>query len=411
MNKKQSVSKSKKNKTEANPKRTVTVLVSVFLSVILVFGLTLGAVYAVRVLGSVVTYNGMHMDKGVATYLAVTNKNFFMSKLGFAAQDTPVFWATDATDGKTYGELLSEDTEEYIRFVMLGSYRFDRSRGLTSEERTAIKNAVRSRLEYVADGSVSRFNEMAKPMGFDYNDFMRATEMMYKAECAIEAVYGTNGEALTSPAYSALCDEYYSTFSYVRIVFIRTETEFKVDEDGNRIKGDNGEDETRELSDDEKADRLADIEEMRRAIEAFNTGSDRAMSDIYFNTFLERYSYDYSQDLSGHMLSSLSDYSIELSQYCYDVVKEALAMETESFSEAEYPDGVAFIYRMQNPEGAYTLGSLSEFFEDFYKDCASYQYSKYFASVSDGVVFKEGYYGIDLGFLPKNDILIASIEF
>jgi hypothetical protein len=117
--------------------------------------------------------------------------------------------------------------------------------------REEIDRQIEETLSYRAGGSKAEFNKKTEAMGFDFSDFCEAQEILYKAERAGVAIYGENGEVLASDSYLGLCNNYLKNhYSHVKLLFIRTRDDFAVDEDGNRIEGDEG-DELRDLTEAE----------------------------------------------------------------------------------------------------------------------------------------------------------------
>ena len=45
---------------------------------------------------------------------------------------------------------------------------------------------------------MSKFDELSSPMGFDFDDFTKGCEIIYKARRAQTAIYGESGSVLAS---------------------------------------------------------------------------------------------------------------------------------------------------------------------------------------------------------------------
>ena len=405
------------NKTKVRAKvRPLRVLIIVFLSLVLCFGAVFGIIAAVRNAKAVMKYGSVYLSEGVASYLAATYKTSFIKGLGIDVYDSPEFWEREFRDGVSYGELLREETESYIRQVVAGTYLFDRYTSLTRDEKKAIKRAAEEKLDYLYNSDKNAFNESAGSMGFDYSDFEEATEMLYKYSRARSAIYGSEGEVLSSSAaYYGQCDRYYEKYSHVKLLFIRTETEYVTDENGNRVT-ENGKDKTEPLNSADRAQRLADISAIATAIEALKTGENMQMTPLLFDTYLEKYSYDDEFDKGGYYFAPDSAYTAlylnnpeGITDY-KAIAKTALEMEEGEYAKVQYNDGICYIYKYEREERAYTISRYSEFFEDFYSLAADYLYYENLKVIASEVDVREKFYNIDPALIPKNAYVIAKVE-
>ena len=198
--------------SEQKSKRLFVIATAAFLCLVLTVAIIFGAVGIVRGQRSVMRYKGIYLQDGVANYLAATYKYDFMSSLkrgGVDSYDSHYFWDSESTDGRTWGEVLTENTEKYLKRVIVGSYLFDRNTRLNKSDKEIIAKAIDEVIEYRADGSVEKFNEMAEEMGFTYRDFVKAAELIYKYEMAEAVSFGYDGSALKSGGFSAECNEYF----------------------------------------------------------------------------------------------------------------------------------------------------------------------------------------------------------
>lgn len=403
-----------KNERRKSNKRLLIILISVFLGAVVCFGAVFGIIAAAKSGRAVMKYKGTYVSPGVANYLAATHKTHFIASLGIEVFDSPEFWASQCKDGRTYGELLAEDTERYIREVVAGSYIFDRYTSLTSSEKKAIKNAVKSRIDYLFDGDMDEFSRVAATMGFDYADFLEATKMLYKHKNAKAAIFGSDGSNLLG-AY-ADCDKYYEKYSHVKLLFIRTESEFATDENGNRVVGPDGKDKVDPLNSTEREKRLKDIADIDAAILALENGENFQMSAEYFDSFLKKYSYDTEFDMGGYYFAPNSEYTalfyekIDGKASYADIADAALKAEIGDFVKVEYEDGICYVYKYEREQYAYGKDRYAEFFEDFYSDAADYLYPELLSSIAQEVTVKDRFYAVDPIYMPYNTYIIASVE-
>lgn len=387
----------------ANP---LVIVVAVSLAALLIFGAVAGIVFTVREARSAVKYGGIRMDEGVVAYLAATFKTSYISyltRLGVDAYDDEYFWASEGEDGVTYGELLCEATESYVREVATAAYLYSRYSSLTSDEKRYIKDSAREILEYSASGDEDYFNELCEPMGFDYDDFVEATRLLYMASCAKALIYGTDGALLSSGEYTAECEEYLATYRRVKLLFIRTEWDYKTGADGEPERDEAGNYVIEELDDTEREKRLADLANIRAAISAYESGGDDQMSPEYFQSFLIRYNYD-DFTTTGYYFNPSSDYTAGFSEYVGDeVLDEVFSMEIGEYREVETEHGICFIYRDETEQYAYLRDTDDIMFGDFYSDAADYLYSEALVALAESVTVKDKYYeAVDPVSIPYN---------
>jgi len=145
-------------------RKIIPIIIGSLLALAILFGAVLGTVALVREANSVVSYNGITVSRGVASYLASTYKATFISSLrstGVIVSDAQFFWnkVAEGYEDTTYGDLLRRDGEKYIRGVLVRAYLFDRYSSLDSSAREWIDTNVKEILDYKADGSIKKFNE------------------------------------------------------------------------------------------------------------------------------------------------------------------------------------------------------------------------------------------------------------
>ena len=370
-------------------KRVFIIASAVFLSLVLTVGIVFGAVGIAKGQSSVMRYKGIYLSDGVSSYLATTYKYDFMSSLtrsGVECYDSPYFWESESDDGRKWAEVLADNTERYLKRVMIGSYLFDRNTRLNKDDKAVISKAVDEVLEFRADGSVEKFNEMAEPMGFSYRDFEKAAELMYKYEMAETVIFGYDGSALESGNFSAECNEYFeSAYSKVLILIMRTDGELITDpETGKEVLS--------EYDDTTRAKIEEDIEYVRGLI--YNAENDvyaDQMSAAYFAQYISKYNTGTVNDTEGYYFSKSSSYSLEFAEDAPEVVSLALSTEVGHYAECELDIGVCFIYRCPLEKGAYARIGLSHFFEDFYVNASSYIYSTSLDAYLTEVTVKDKY--------------------
>ena len=381
------------------------IFVCSFVAVVLVFGLVLGIIMMVNDANAVVSFEGVTMDEEVTSFFVTLNKNQYIRVLNSSqvedVSDNHFFWNRDAGAGKTYGQLLIEDTKKFISLVMVTNYIFDSQRGLTSEDERRISNAVASVLDLKAGGNVDKFNEKAQKCGFSYDSFEEAVTMLYK----YAIVMNVNGVNLSEADKKAHIEEY----THVKLLFIRTESTFRVDSDGNRVVGNDGY-EMHEYTEAEKAAVAADIEEIRKAIAISGTGVDGGMSELMFNTFLKKYKNDGSTSMvnSGYYFSEDEKFTSVFKQQYSDIVETALEMSVGEYAEAEFAYGTCFIYKYKSDVADLNNSNLSGCFDNFYSTLMLEYFDKTLSAIGEDVEFKPEYDDIKIFDLWCNSELVPS---
>jgi len=403
-----------KEKGTQSGRKVAIIFIAVFLSLVLLFGAIVGVILIVRNANAALSFSGTTVSKGVASYLAATFKTEFIAYLssgGVYAYDDPEFWAEESDDGLTYGDILKSETENYIKNVLVSSYLFDRYSTLSASDKESINKGAEEVLAYKADGNRAKFDELAAPMGFNYDDFKEATTIVYKAERAMTVMYGNGGEILKGADYYDECDEYFENYSHVKLLFIRTEDEIIRDDNGNFMYDGENNLLTRTLEESEKATRNKHVGQLRDAIEALKNNTDGQITADFFENYFEYYSYYPQYEELGFYLADSSSFTSSFRKTYPTVVDKALSMSVGEFSEVEFDGGVCFIYKYPNTEYDYMRGStnmfLEAFFEDFYIDTATYLQKKVLDEYRDEVVVNELFYEIDIINLPYNSNLFV----
>ena len=365
-------------------KKVFLIFTAAFLGCVLLVGIVLGTISIVRNSLAVMKYKGVYLNEGVANYLTASYKYDFMSALnrsGIECYDTESFWQRDAGEGKTYGEILKENTEKYLRSVLVGSYLFDRNTRLNKNDKATIEKSISEVVEYKAYGDVDRFNELAEPMGFDYRDFVKAAKLLYKAEMAESVIFGFDGSALASGGFTSECEEYFrSSYSKVRLMIIRTDGELVTDSETGRQ-------ELLPYTDAERDAVLSKIETIRERIT-----SGQKNEDAFIWHIENEYPTGTVNDQTGYYFSATSAYSQNFAKEgAPEVVKKALSMKVGEYGECEVDVGVCFIYKCELDPGAYSGYTVSHFFEDFYANAAPYIYNKSVEIYISDVKVKEKY--------------------
>ena len=380
--------------------RFLTIFVCIFTAVVLIFGGVLGIIIAVRNSQAVVVLGRVKVDEGALRYLSATYKVEYIRTLlsaGVKASDSESFWNSTDASGKTQGEIYNESFEEYVRAIASACSIFLSYSSYTQEDKESVKATVAEVLKYKADGSKEKFNELTAEYGFDYDDFCSAAELLYKADKAKTVIYGEDGENLSN--FPAECEKYLETYTHVSLIFVRDKEVFVVDEEGNYVYDENGNVTTREMTEEEKAERQEVIGNLTAAIEARENGGDGQITPEMFEIYLEKSNGDPDMYKKGYYFNKNASATEEFSSAFPEVVERAFEMEIGEYARVDCSIGVCFIYRYDVTSGAYS-DTEDLFFSDFYSDASDYLYDDVLKTYSPNVNVKDSFYETDYSQIP-----------
>ena len=396
----------KRNKT-VNTKPTVqdvndaklpfmTRFICIFLSVIIVFGGVVGAMMIAKDLRAVAKYDGVVIEEGTCIYLASRYKALYLRELtrsGVAATDTERFWSSLDEEGVAWGERYAEGLKNYVGALLAAASLFNSYSRLTKEDKKCIADSIEEVLLYTAGGSKSKFNDLTEEYGFDFTDFEKGAELLYKAQRAQTIIYGADGSNLAN--FSSLCNEYLAEYTHVSLLFLRTDTKIVENEGGSLDIVD--------MTAEELANRTALIAKLRDHIAARqeeDTSRDWITADM-FALQLKESDGDSDYYALGYYLHPSAEVTAAFSNDFPDVARVAFELEIGEYGEAEYDGGVCFVYRYDVAEGAYQ-NSQNAFFSDFYSDGADYHYARSLEMLLTKAEFTDAYYTLNLLAVPKN---------
>ncbi len=386
--------------TTKKPKKNkfLLIFICIFLSLVLLFGAGLGITTAVLNSNAVVRYGSCRIDRGEARYLAAYYKGVYIRSLvadGVSAYDTPYFWNSEAENGKTHLQNLKESFGDYLSYLVITNTIFDDNSSLGKADRKIIERTSKQILSSSNADTKEKFNAQFKPYGYGYADFLDALEIIYKSEGAINALYGLDGEMLRE--MDDECNEYLDEYAHTYLIFIRRNTAFIVDGEGNRVPDKNGNDSMRDLTEEEKAQREEMINTLRTYI-----AEDR-MSAETLRYYLERSDGDKSMHLKGYYFNENAEATKDFAEVFPEIVSKAYEMRIGEYAEVECPeiDGVCFIYKDEAVRGAY-LDTEDPFFSDFYKNATAYLFPRLIEDMEEEVIFGKNFDKLDLLSIPKD---------
>ena len=382
------ISKRKKKKEEGG--RGFIIFVVAFLLIIAILVAVVAIVAAVRHKNTVISLEGVRMDKEVAAFFVSMYRTEYTAavKAQLAKEensrnrktpDDEGYFDELAEDGRTNREVFEELANSFLKQILTASVIFDSVRDLTDEEEEDIQRVIDEVVEYKADGSIERFNELTAKYGFDYDSFCDATTMYYKALSSLSVLYGAEGSSISQNA--TVCGSYLQEYAHVDMIIVRTETRLITDGEGK--------DYNVLLTDTERAARQELIERMDAAMTAYKTNSDGKMTATAFDAWLASSTDSGTEWINtGYYFHESAEMTAEFSEAIPGVVETALGMQMYSFeslwTEIEierdgetYREPVkVYLYRYPPTDKAYADSRMTDvWFSDFYSDATVYLYN------------------------------------
>ena len=393
-------------------RRIVIIAVCALLACAVLFGAAMGIIIGVRNASYVIVCDGVGIDEGVAKYLASYYKADYKTSLqmqGIQVTDVPAFWSQkihpDVTT--TYGDYLTMYVENSIKNLLAANSIFDSKLTLTKEDKAELSVATQEILAYRSSGDKAAFNTATSTYGFDYGDFVRATEMLYKAYILPMRLFGMD-KATMAATYSAECEEFLNNYVRASLLFIRTDNTYVYDNEGKYIVDEKGNYVTRPLSEEEIAERLADIEKLKGIASGeyeiglfsdmwkkYEKENNKELYDAYFYS-----SSDFTAAIN-EKYSSVMDLLYDLEDYKLGYTEDSKTDDKNNFV------GYTFVYRDVTQAGAYISGDDKPCFDDFYDLCAYDIYDKMLSEVVAKAELRDGWDEITPVYIPYNTDYVA----
>lgn len=384
-------------------------LIIIFLSMVLLLGIVLGAVSLSRNAKTYARYSGTIIDRATYSYLLSYYKFNHMRALAgvSGAEDSEEFWnSTDTASGKTQGELLVKGAKEYVSRVLISASLFDAVASNTQKKaaKEAAKKAAEEILTYRADGDEQRFDEITAEYGYAYSDLEDIALLLYKAENAQMLYYGLNGE--TAATRLTECNLYLKeNYTAVRLLFIRTENTFDTtaDKDGNLTVNtdENGEAITRPLlnAEIEKRNQTMSILDAEIASGSFRKSIFDALASEHYKNYPEGTdTLYYFADGAAYTESFKASAGAE-------IVSAAQSLSVGECKKVAYESGYCYVYKNAIEENAFTSESYKSFFSDFYENVSSHLFSEDVAVFASDVVFKDRASEISVLSVPYKNLI------
>ena len=395
-----------KNAKKASGNRFLISFVCIFLAIVLIIGIVVGISAAIKNKKAAVKYSGESLTEAELSFFAAYCKYDLLTKYkNQGAVDTEEFWNSKCPIASSYAELLKYNTKRYVSQIVVLNYLFDKYSRLTKADKEEIEKAVNEIYVYRMDSDEEKFNTEAEANGFTYSDYYGIVTKIYKYNKAYQAFYGANAESIKSDADKYL--SYYAEYSKVKLLFINTEKDYKLDSEGKRVTENNKFVYT-ELDADTKAEREADAALIREAINGYNADGDLQISEAMLDSYIAKYKSPYGvKDQNGFYLHEDSSYTAWLGNEHNLVVNAALYMNAGEYREEKTELGVCFIYKMpiNTQDTAYLDASSDSCVLDFFEGVVSNEFEDTVVDLCEEVELLEAYEALDLIKLPQLNYL------
>ena len=397
-----------KTANSARTKRKMIIFVCILLAISILAGAIIGIVSAVKNARANMYIDGFSIDKGVASYLASYYKAIYIASLRkelaedkIEVYDTPEFWNSKANSENTYGYYLNEFVTSLVAQTVAASKLFDDYTRLSDSDKQTVESACLERLSFIAGGSVPEFNSQTAKYGFDYSDFKKGSEILFKSWAARIKIFGNSGEGMTNfPEY---IEKYYGYYSRSVLLFVRTEKIIATDAEGNKLYGDDRNYLMKELSAEERAERQRRLSEIRAAVAGINEG--KVAPERFFELW-ELYDEGLPENDSGsYYFMSDTAYT---KNFKYPKIIEAINdIEVGECAEIPCDIGVCFAIKLDKEALGYGMKSNEAFFGDFYSLAAGELYSELTTEYTKRVEIRDKWNEINVIEIPYNTDYVA----
>lgn len=291
------------------------------------------------------SFGETEISVGMYRYWVSSYKAQFLSAYA-DMRDTDAFYDSILTGNVTAEEFLNGVIRQNVMRNLIAAEWF-RQYGLKMPD-----SALADIDAYIADltkeyagGSRRALNELLQKYGVNADGLREILIMEEQVRRLYKHLYKEGGPFMLS---TAELDAYYAR-EYVRIrhIYVNTVYVYVLDENGNYVTDTNGMAVTRELTEEEQAEKARKLADIAKAL---SDGTD-------FETVYETYSEDTLYE-NGYYLTRDTAFIDEVVQAAF-TLKEGEQLQVES------PFGIHYILRLPLDEGAYLVPENGDFFDGF----------------------------------------------
>jgi len=343
-------------------------LISLIVSLVLVIGIMVSCSSSSV---AVMKYKDSSISANMYSYWLSTYKASFLSYYNNSL-DSDAFWDSYAADNMTAEEYAFDKINENIKFILVGMQLY-REYGLKidSEIVSAINSDIAEKTEFL--GGRSQMNAALSEYGINIDILKEIYISEEKLYTVYDYLYGENGiEKITNEQL----DKYYEdNYSRVRYLVIYTTEKIALDSDGNPQYDSDGYVITEELTEEEKAEKKAKVDE---AMLCVNAGDN-------FQTIMLTYNeVDMSAYPNGFYISPN-----ELNIYGFKMVSETASMEVGEIRKIEDEYATYIVEKLPLLERSEWGDADSEQMANLENYCIQQNYEEKFTSLAAEVEINE----------------------
>lgn len=279
-----------------------------------------------------IKYKDHIMTKPEYSYWFSTIKTQMLSSYNNGI-DSDEFWDTKSEDGLSYEEILSDSIHTQISSILISCALFDEY-GLELDEEIveSIDADILDKEDHI--GSRVEMNAELARLGLNVDVLRDVYLASAKVTAVREYLYGSNG--IETPTDDDLEDYFSNTYRAAKLIVIYSGIEIVTDEEGNYVYDEEGNVETVELDDEQKAIKAELVSTVKEAIDS---GAD---IDQCISEFSE---IDYSEYPNGFFISAS-----DAASYGSDVVDTLWNMEIGETATVSDDVMTFIIYRDELPK-------------------------------------------------------------
>lgn len=228
--------------------------------------------------------DGVSIDADLYRYWLGSFKRYFLRNYA-DVEDTPESWSKTMADGRTVAQYVEEYTRNYAENALC-ALALCRKYGITvpADKKQEISEYIDEIVTYRFDGVRSDFAaELQKNSGITVDKLREAYELEAKITALKEYLFSKDGPA--SVGEEELEAYYKAQYLHFQFLYINTEFGYVLDENGKyKTDPETGYYLTPALTDEERAEKLARLEEAKARIEKGESFADVAAAYGEFDT-------------------------------------------------------------------------------------------------------------------------------
>ncbi|MGM9637880.1 MAG: hypothetical protein ACI3YK_07865 [Eubacteriales bacterium] len=321
--------------------------------------------------------NKYAITEGMYRYWMVSWKEYFVKNYS-DVEDTEEYWQTEAVEGMTNEEYLTQNIQTRIMYYYVAQPIFDEL-GLKNTFKDTVQSNLDDMIEYY--GSKSACNEALDALyGINLNTLKTIYTYEERYMAVNEYLFGENG------AFSATADEldeYYRNY-YVRAKYILLlkNTKFRLDEDGKRVTDSSGYIIYDELTDEEKEE----VRETAVKITADLTSGIEVEGyadpmDYYLQEYMSPYYEDILSTYPNGFYITADEYTIHTAT----VTDAVFNMEVGEVQMVENEDCYFIIKKYDLIDKGYMSTTDSAQFSNLLSYCNSAKLATYYSELAKNV--------------------------